>query len=197
MSRNLMRLGAAAFVLLLSLIVSLPARGQAQPAGSIEVESQKVVDGAIVIRLASISQDGWVVVRKAGPDGKPVVAPEIGTARIRAGESRDVVVQLSEPVADGATIWAMLHIDKGDIGVYEFPGGPDTPVVAAGAPVMAELTVTGTESTPVAQVPPPDALPVTAGEDLPVGLLAVALALIVGGAVLARAGAAEPGLIAA
>lgn len=186
-SRNLMRLGVAAFVLLLTLIVSLPARGQAQPAGSLEVASQKVVDGAIVIKLASISQNGWVIVHKAGPDGKLLVTPEIGKARIRAGDNRDVVVELTEPVADGATLWPMLHIDAGDIGVYEFPGGPDTPVVAGGMPVMAEITITGTEISPVAQVSPPNNLPTTSGEALPLGLLAVALALIVaGGAVVAR-----------
>lgn len=190
-SRNLMRLGVVAFALLLTLIVSLPARGQAQPAGSIEVESQKVVNGTIVVKLASISQDGWIIVHKAGPDGKLLVAPEIGKVRIRAGNNEDVVVPLSEPVADGATLWPMLHIDAGDIGVYEFPGGPDTPVVAAGMPVMAEITVTGTEIAAAPQASPPDNLPTTAGEDLPLGLLGVALALIVAGAFVSRAGAPE------
>lgn len=182
MSQRLMRLGMAAFALLLTLIVSVPGRGQAQPTGSIEALDQKIVDGTIVVKLASISQDGWIVVRKAGPDGKMQVSGEIGKVRIRAGDNADVVVPLSEAVADGAPLWPMLHIDAGDIGVFEFPGGPDTPVVASVMPVMARITVLGTEtSAPPAPSSPPDNLPTTSGEGLPFGLVGFALALIVAG----------------
>lgn len=189
MKQTLLRLGAPAFVLLLTLIVALPRAGHAQPTGSIEVQDQQVVDGAIVIKRASISQNGWIVVHKAGPDGKLLVAPEIGKVQIRAGDGADIVVPLTEAVADGARLWPMLHIDAGDIGVYEFPGGPDTPIVAAGMPIMAEITVLGTKTTPQPNRAPPGNLPQTAGEELPLGLVAVALLLVaMGGAVVARSG---------
>jgi hypothetical protein len=183
-SRKLLRIGAAAFVLLLGLIVSLPRNSSAQAAGSIEAVDQKVVDGKIVVRQATISQDGWIIVHKAGPDGKILVSPEIGKARLRAGESADVAIELSEPVADGAPLWVMLHVDGGDIGVYEFPGGPDTPIVAGGMPVMAEIAVTGTEVTPAPEATPPGTLPVTSGDGPPLGLLGAALALLVAGRLL-------------
>jgi hypothetical protein len=187
MRQNLTRLGVAGFVLLLSLIVSLPANGHAQATGSIEVGDQKVINGAIVVERATISQDGWIVVHKAGPDGKILVSPEIGKVQIPAGTSQQITIPLTEAVADGATLWPMLHVDNGAVGVYEFPGGPDTPVVAAGMAVMGEITITGSETRAAAGTAPPEGLPVTSGEGLPLGLLAAALALIaVGGAVVAR-----------
>ncbi len=105
------------------------------------MSNQPVKDGTITISKVTISQDGWVVVHKAGPDGKLLLTPVIGQVQIKAGESSNVPIKLTEAVADGATLWPMVHIDEGQKGVYEFPNGPDVPVVANGAPVMMEIKV--------------------------------------------------------
>jgi len=154
-----------------------PAQGST-PTGSIAVSDQAVKDGAITISKASISQDGWIVVHKAGPDGKLLLTPVIGQVQIKAGDSSNVAIKLTEAVAVGAPLWPMVHIDEGQKGVYEFPNGPDVPVVANGAPVMQEIKVTAAGA--------PAQLPRTGGEDAPIGLVLSALALLVAGALLTR-----------
>lgn len=155
------------------------APAQAAATGTISVVDQPVKDGAITVAKASISQDGWIVIHKAGPDGKLLLTPVIGQVQIKAGDSTNVVIKLTESVADGAPLWPMLHIDEGQKGVYEFPGGPDTPVLANGGPVMMEIKVS-----PAAAGGAPAQLPRTGGDDAPVGALLAALALLVAGAML-------------
>lgn len=191
------RVGGVAFIALLTLIVTvaLPAAAQSGPA-SITLEDQPVIYGTIVVQRATIPQDGWIVIYKAGPDGKLLVSPSIGRTALKAGTNRDVVVRLAEEVAEGAPLWAMLHIDEGVIGQYEFPGGPDSPIVTDGVPVLAEMTVQADDpGTTVASDPmpvmtsPPDIMPHTAGEEgLLLPLLALALGLIaLGGFTTSRA----------
>ncbi|NWF79308.1 MAG: hypothetical protein HXY37_04570 [Chloroflexi bacterium] len=191
------RVGGVAFIALLTLIVTvaLPAAAQSGPA-SITLADQPVISGTIVVQRAMIPQDGWIVIYKAGPDGKLLVSPSIGRAALKAGTNRDVVVRLAEEVAEGAPLWAMLHVDEGVIGQYEFPGGPDSPIVIDGVPVLAEITVqaggldltAASDATPVT-TSPPDIMPHTAGEeDLLLPLLALALGLIaLGGFTTSRA----------
>lgn len=155
-----------------------PTQGAA-PTGTIEVSDQPVKDGTITISKATISQDGWIVVHKAGPDGKLLLTPVIGQVQIKAGESTNVAIKLTEAVAEGAPLWPMVHIDAGQKGVYEFPNGPDVPVVANGAPVMMQIKVL-----PAGSSGGPSQLPRTGGEDAPIGLALSALALLVGGALL-------------
>ncbi len=78
----------------------------------------------------------------------------------------------------GGKLWPMLHIDAGTVGTYEFPGA-DAPVMANGAIVMKQISVTA------AAAAPPSSLPRTGGTDSPAaGLLLGALALLLGGALL-------------
>ena len=77
----------------------------------------------------------------------------------------------------GGKLWPMLHIDAGKIGTYEFPG-PDAPVVVDGNIVMKQISITA------AAANPPSAMPSTGGQDLPLGLLVVALAIVVAGSLL-------------
>lgn len=154
-----------------------PAQGST-PTGSISVSDQAVKDGTITVSKASISQDGWIVVHKAGPDGKLLLTPVIGQTQIKAGDSSNVVIKLTEAVAVGAPLWPMVHIDVGQTGVYEFPNGPDVPVVANGAPVMQEIKVTAADA--------PTQLPRTGGESAPIGLALSALVLLIAGALITR-----------
>jgi LPXTG-motif cell wall-anchored protein len=122
-----------------------------------------------------VSQDGWVVVHKAGPDGKLLLTPVIGQTQIKAGDNANVVIKLTEPVADGAPLWPMIHIDEGTKGTYEFPNGPDVPAAGDKATVQIKVLAAGSA---------PSQLPRTGGDDAPLALLASALILVAVGALL-------------
>lgn len=150
-----------------------PAQGNA-PTGALQVSDQAVKNGSITVTKATISEDGWVVVHKAGPDGKLLLTPVIGMTQVKAGDSSNVTIKLTEDVAVGAPLWPMLHIDVGQKGTYEFPNGPDTPVPSENATVQIKVLAAGA----------PAQLPSTGGDAAPVGLLLGALVLLIGGVAL-------------
>jgi hypothetical protein len=57
------------------------------------------------------------------------------------GENDNVLVEIDASGAT-ATLYAMLHIDAGEIGTWEFPGGPDTPAMAGDQIVTPAFSVT-------------------------------------------------------
>ena len=59
----------------------------------------------------------------------------LGHAPVSAGVSQDVAVTINRPAADGETFHAMLHVDDGVIGTYEFPNA-DAPVTDANGDVV-------------------------------------------------------------
>ncbi len=100
----------------------------AQPAGK-----------TLTVDSVSIADDGWLVVH-AIVDGAPVVPASIGHAAVKAGTTKNVVVELSEPVEAGSKVLTMLHVDKGTIGEYEFPGD-DHPVMQGDKPIVQPLSI--------------------------------------------------------
>lgn len=141
-------------VALLALLFAVPLAAQGTP--TIEVMDQTVQDSTVTISRVVATQPGWVVIH-IDQDGKP--GPVIGHAAVPAGESTDVKVQIDVSQAT-ERLWAMLHVDAGTMGEYEFPG-PDAPVKVGDEIVMAPFNV----SLPV--------LPTTGGQSLPIPLLAV------------------------
>ncbi len=115
--------------------------------GSISVEDQAVENNMVTINDLEISQDGWVVIHRDNGSGAPMVPDIISVPKqVSAGESSDVTVELKDGVElqDGETLWAMLHTDDGEIGIYEFDGsnGLDMPVTnMSGAIVMDSFDV--------------------------------------------------------
>ena len=178
MAQLVRRSGIAVIIAMLALFYALPVAAQDAATGSLEVADQAIVNDTITIASASISQDGFIVIHKAGPDGKLLVTPNVGVMPISAGDHSDVVVTLTEPVADGAPLWPMLHIDAGTIGTYEFPDGPDVPVMADGAPVVKMITVQASGGDA------PTTLPNTGGTDNTLAILAVGFALFAAGAMV-------------
>jgi plastocyanin len=110
----------------------------ASPTPMIEVSDQPAGDSVRIARVVA-AQDGWMVIHTNTADNKP--GPVIGHAAVRAGETTDLVVSLDQPVNVGDKLWPMLHIDAGQIGIYEFPG-PDAPVIVNGDIVMKQITLT-------------------------------------------------------
>ncbi|HEX9369421.1 MAG TPA: cupredoxin domain-containing protein [Roseiflexaceae bacterium] len=157
-----------------------PAQPTAAPAAaaqqdSIDVDDQPIKNGSITVGEIYASQDGWIVAH-LDEGGKP--GKVIGHTAVKKGESTNVPIKLEQDVPVGGKLWPMLHIDAGTIGTYEFPG-PDAPVIVNGNIVMKQITVTA------AAANQPAKLPRTGGDGAPAGLLPGALALLIGGALLA------------
>jgi LPXTG-motif cell wall-anchored protein len=135
----------------------------------------------VMVPSATIAQDGWIVIHDSDADGN-IVAPAIISepVALKAGTTTDIAITLTNDITDeGHKVFAMLHIDAGVVGTYEFPGadapvtnGEDVVVVpfqlklAAAAPTT--MPTTGTSNT------------------LAVTLFAAAALLVVGGLVARR-----------
>lgn len=96
-------------------------------------------DNTVTIAHITSDMPGWIVIH-AEADGKP--GPVIGHAPITMGDSSDVAVEIDASAAT-TTLYAMLHVDAGTVGEYEFPG-EDVPATAAdGSMVTPPFAITG------------------------------------------------------
>ncbi len=117
---------------------------------SIVVEDQAIANGTVVVPQAVIQQRGWMVIHNSTATGG--VGPDIGHAPLLPGVNTNVVVSIDLAQVT-PQLWAMLHVDEGLIGVYEFPGA-DVPVVFNGQVVQEPFMVT-VPATPTATMTPP------------------------------------------
>lgn len=92
-------------------------------ANAVSVADQSLGEGD-TLTIAEVVSDGpgWIVIHTQA-DGGP--GPIIGFAPVAAGSNEDVAVTIDAGAAT-ETLYAMLHIDAGVMGEYEFPG-PDAP----------------------------------------------------------------------
>lgn len=108
-------------------------------ASGLSVTDQELMDGAVTIPVVSSDADGWMVIH-ADADGGP--GPVIGFAPVTAGDNADVLVIIDVAGAT-ETLHAMLHVDEGTAGVYEFPGADVPARDADDNIVMMPFAVTG------------------------------------------------------
>ncbi|MDX2141537.1 MAG: hypothetical protein SF123_25850, partial [Chloroflexota bacterium] len=138
-------------ILLAALLLAVPVLAQdvattpeAMPADSMMVEGTPMVavsdqvslDGTVVIDEIFSSGPGWIVIHI---DNGGAPGPVAGMTHLAAGVNANVTVKLyGEGMADPTpTLFAMLHVDDGEAGVYEFGTveGADGPVSVDGAVV--------------------------------------------------------------
>lgn len=105
---------------------------------SVTVGDQTSGGTTITVTQVTAAEPGWLVIH-ANADGKP--GPVLGQASVPAGTTDNVVVTLNTPLGETAPVWAMLHVDAGTVGTYEFPGA-DGPVMVNDTIVMASLIAT-------------------------------------------------------
>jgi predicted lipoprotein with Yx(FWY)xxD motif len=99
---------------------------------AVTVQDQALgADNTVTIESVTSAAAGWLVVH-AQADGGP--GPVLGFAPVGAGENSDVVVEI-DPAGATEILYAMLHVDAGNAGEYEFPG-PDVPATDAGGNVV-------------------------------------------------------------
>jgi hypothetical protein len=133
-------------LLLLGLTFSTHAQ---QPESGVTVEEQEVENGTVTVQQVVIDQQGWVVIH-AQENGAP--GPVIGYSQVTQGEHTDVTVEIDERQATD-TLHAMLHIDAGEPGVFEFPGA-DSPLTVNGRVVVEPFQVIGLQEAPAGEETP-------------------------------------------
>lgn len=127
----------SALLLALVLILAFSALALAQ-ADKVTVTDQAISNNTVTIQDVKAAADGWIVIH-AQANGNP--GPDIGHAAVKAGDNPNVVVTI-DPTKATPVLYAMLHIDAGTKGTYEFPGA-DTPVQGAAADVNPTFNITG------------------------------------------------------
>jgi predicted lipoprotein with Yx(FWY)xxD motif len=112
---------------------AIPATGN-QPG---VVVHDQTYDGTTVMVAKVFSKGpGWIAIH-AQQGGQ--IGPVIGYAPLKDGENDNVTVKI-DPTKATSTLYAMLHVDAGVIGTYEFPG-PDVPYMASGQMISPPFNV--------------------------------------------------------
>ena len=93
----------------------------------------------VTISLVAVDVPSWLVIR-TGADGEPIekAGEIIGMTGLAAGVHRDVVVEVELEQAAG-TIYAVLHVDTGTAGEFEYPDGVDVPFRFSGNIIQSPI----------------------------------------------------------
>jgi len=123
-----------------SVEVMVKEKGEAMMAKepSVIVSDQTVQDGTVTIDSVVTVNSGWIVIHNS-VSGKP--GPIVGYATVNEGKNDNVVVRIDAEKAT-ADLFAMLHIDAGVMGTYEFPGN-DVPIKSGDEVVVTGFMTTG------------------------------------------------------
>jgi plastocyanin len=110
-------------------------------AASVRASDQSAVNGTVIVDQVVALQEGWIVIHiDAG--GAP--GPIIGYSPVTAGTNAAVAVAIDLEQAT-PVLHAMLHLDAGQLGVYEFPG-EDVPAREGDAIVMVPFKLLEAEA---------------------------------------------------
>jgi predicted lipoprotein with Yx(FWY)xxD motif len=115
-----------------------PAVPQTGPGSLQVVASDQTYDGTNVVIAKIMSKGpGWMAIH-AQQDGH--IGDVIGYAHVNDGVNDNVTVKI-DPKKATPVLYAMLHVDAGKVGTYEFPG-PDVPAMQNGAMVSPPFKAT-------------------------------------------------------
>ena len=114
------------------LMMAISVNAQMEPA--VEVSEQVVLNGTVTVAKVVSEGPGFIVIHKDNGEGS--FGPVIGYRWVNPGENFNISVPINASEAT-STLYAMLHVDSGEVGVYEFGTveGADGPVVVDGAPL--------------------------------------------------------------
>ncbi|MBW7882908.1 MAG: fasciclin domain-containing protein, partial [Caldilineaceae bacterium] len=130
-------------VLIALALLGLAPAVLAQYTPEIFTVDQAIVDNMVNITRVTSDGPGWIVIH-ADADGQP--GPVLGYVAVPNGISANMKVEVT-PEGRTETLYAMLHVDAGDVGAYEFPDGPDLPAKVRDKIVVKAFQVTGEETT--------------------------------------------------
>lgn len=129
------------------------------PAGNttpmVKVSDQPVVGGMILVDEVVSVGPGWIVIYTTNASGQPY--QPIGNTAVMDGDNLNVQVQVDPSMAQG-TLYALLQVDAGIVGTFEYPG-MDAPVmvgvqmIASTFKITTAAQATSGPSTPVVLQP--------------------------------------------
>ena len=115
----------------------LSATGTDNQSPSVFVSDQSLkADNQVVINKATIGDDGWMTIHEK-QNGQP--GPTIGYTSLLKGTTSKIKVTIDKTNLTPSLI-AMLHYDRGQKGVFEFPGA-DGPVISDQQVIMKEFNI--------------------------------------------------------
>jgi hypothetical protein len=123
----------------LAIPLAFASQASAQSMGQMVMVGPQMAGSSVTVDSVTIEKDGFLVIH-AMKDGKPVVPASIGHVALKAGTTKNVVVELTEATSTGDVVLTMLHTDDGTMGDYSFPDG-DAPVIVDGKPVVSPAKV--------------------------------------------------------
>ncbi len=106
------------------------------------VNDQEVVNGKVTIAQVDSPGPGWVAIHIQGEGGEPGV--DIGFSHVEPGSNKNVIVTV-DPKRVTPIMYAMLHMDAGEVGTYEFPGS-DGPQEVDGQMIAPPFSSTGAQA---------------------------------------------------
>lgn len=105
---------------------------------AVKVSDQAVAKSQVVVAEVDSSGPGWIVIH-AQAKGQP--GPVVGYTAVTNGANMNVMVTIDLTKAT-PVLYAMLHVDVGKVGTYEFPGA-DVPAMLNGQGISPAFNVTG------------------------------------------------------
>jgi hypothetical protein len=129
------------------VLLAFPMLTHAQSGNAVTAADQDSDGTNVTVAGVTAAAPGWMVIH-IDNNGSP--GPVLGQTAVAAGDNSDVVVAIDPPLEADTTLWAMLHVDEGVIGTYEFPGA-DVPVkdgdMVVMTPFTAKVAAMGTDTT--------------------------------------------------
>ena len=118
--------GLLIFTLIAALAITM-VPVSADHAPSVTVSDQVVVGHNVVIDNAAAEGPAWIAIHA---DDNGSFGPVIGTAHVPQGQISNFNVFIQDISSITPVLYAMLHVDDGEVGVYEFGTveGADAPV---------------------------------------------------------------------
>jgi hypothetical protein len=101
------------------------------------VDDQKVTDARVVIKQIDSYGPAWLAIHTIAADGS--LGPVIGYAAVCDGMNAYLPVAIDVSKSP-ETLVAALHVDRGVVGKFEFPGD-DTVAHADGQEILVQFTV--------------------------------------------------------
>jgi len=136
---------------------------------SVTVADQEIVEDSVMIAEVVSDGPGWLVVH-AQADGKP--GPILGYSAVGSGTNAGVMVSIDTSSAT-ETLYAMLHTDAGEIGTWEFPNGPDAPVMVGEQVITPAFKVSNQAAVVQSEPTATPTAPSNAGGEIPAGAVVV------------------------
>ena len=104
---------------------------------TIAASDQKIANKSVTATSVEASKPGYLVVHEADATGAKA-GKIIGTVAVKAGETKSVVVPLTEDVKPGSKLILMLHEESNADAKFD---DKDKPVMASGKVVMQTIAI--------------------------------------------------------